>query len=141
MKINEIRNKLARKGLKVTSQRLAVLEAIVILNNHPAAENIIDYIRKSRPNFATATVYKVLDALETKKIIKKVKTEKDIMRYDAVMETHNHLYCYESERIEDYNDEELRRMITQYFEKKEIPDFKIEDFQLQIIGKFLKGSK
>ena len=84
MKINEIRNKLIEKGLKVTPQRIAILEAIIKLNNHPTAENIIDYIRKNHPNIATATVYKVLDALVANELIKKVKTERDIMRYDAI---------------------------------------------------------
>ena len=72
-------------------------------------------------------------------LIKKVKTEKDIMRYDAVMESHHHLYCSESDRIEDYKDNELNELLEKYFEKKKIPDFKIEDIKLQIIGKFIKN--
>ena len=141
MKIPEIRNKLIEKGLKVTPQRIAILEAIIKLNNHPTAENIIDYIRNNHPNIATATVYKVLDALVANELIKKVKTEKDVMRYDAVMESHHHLYCSESDRIEDFVDTELNDMIEKYFKKKKIPDFKIEDVKLQIIGKFLKDNK
>ena len=124
------------KGLKVTPQRIAILEAIFQLNNHPTAENIIDYIRKNHPNIATATVYKVLDALVANELIKKVKTEKDIMRYDAVMEKHHHLYSAESDRIEDYFDAELNELIGNYFEKKGIQDFEIKDIKLQIIGKF-----
>jgi Fur family transcriptional regulator, peroxide stress response regulator len=141
MKIDEIRNKLSDKGLKVTPQRIAILEAIVKLNNHPNAENIIEYIRKNHPNIATATVYKVLDALVENELIKKVKTEKDIMRYDAFLENHHHLYCSESDRIEDFIDADLDEIIWHYFEKKKIPDFKIEDVKLQIIGKFLKDNK
>jgi len=141
MKIHEIRNKLIEKGLKVTPQRIAILEAIVTLNNHPTAENMIDYIRKNHPNIATATVYKVLDALVANELIKKVKTERDVMRYDAIMESHHHLYCSESDRIEDFVDTELNEMIEKYFEKKKIPDFKIEDVKLQIIGKFLKSNE
>jgi Fur family peroxide stress response transcriptional regulator len=141
MKITEIRNKLIDKGLKVTPQRIAILEAIIKLNNHPTAENIIDYIRNNHPNIATATVYKVLDALVVNELIKKVKTERDVMRYDAVMESHHHLYCSESDRIEDFVDTELNEMIEKYFETKKIPDFKIEDVKLQIIGKFLKDNK
>ena len=137
MKTDEIRNKLIEKGLKVTPQRIAILEAIVKLNNHPTAEKIIEYIRKNHPNIATATVYKVLDALVVSELIQKVKTERDIMRYDALMESHHHLYCSESDRIEDFIDADLDEMIGQYFEKKKIPDFKIEDVKLQIIGKFL----
>jgi Fur family transcriptional regulator, peroxide stress response regulator len=141
MKINEVRNKLIGKGLKVTPQRIAILEAILKLNNHPTAENIIDYIRNNHPNIATATVYKVLDALVANELIKKVKTARDVMRYDAVMESHHHLYCSDSDRIEDFVDTELNEMIEKYFEKKEIQDFKIEDIKLQIIGKFLKDNK
>jgi len=137
IKVAEIKNKLIEKGLKVTPQRIAILEAIIKLNNHPTAENIIDYIRNNHPNISTATVYKVVDALISNKIISKVKTERDVMRYDAVMESHHHLYCSESDRIEDYKDTELNEMIEKYFKNKDIPGFKIEDVKLQIIGKFL----
>lgn len=136
MNVNQIRNKLTEKGLKVTPQRISILEAIIRLNNHPTAENIIDYIRKNHPNIATATVYKVLDALIENKLISKVKTDKDIMRYDAITEGHHHLYSAESERIEDYFDAELNELIGNYFQKKGIPNFEIEDIKLQVIGKF-----
>jgi Fur family transcriptional regulator, peroxide stress response regulator len=141
MKNTGIRNKLIEKGLKVTPQRIAILEAITKLNNHPTAENIIDYIRNNHPNIATATVYKVLDALVAKELIKKVKTERDIMRYDAVMDNHHHLYCSESDRIEDYVDTELNETLEEYFGKKKIPDFDIEDIKLQIIGRFKENMK
>jgi Fur family peroxide stress response transcriptional regulator len=138
VKIEEVRKKLIDKGLRVTPQRMAILEAIIKLNNHPTAENIIDYIRKYHPNIATATVYKVLDALVENGLIRKVKTEKGIMRYDAFLENHHHLYSSESDRIEDFVDEELNELIEQFFKKNKIPDFKIEDVKLQIIGKFMK---
>ena len=138
MKAEEISDKLIEKGLRVTPQRIAILEAIIKLNNHPTAENVIEYIRKNHPNISVATVYKVLDALVEKGLIKKVKTEKDIMRYDAIMESHHHIYCSDSDRIEDYNDKELNELLNTYFEKKKIPDFKIEDIILQIIGKYIK---
>jgi Fur family peroxide stress response transcriptional regulator len=137
MRITEIRNKLIEKRLKVTPQRIAILEAIINLNNHPTAENIIDYIRNNHPNIASATVYKVLDALVANELIIRVKTEKDVMRYDAVMERHHHLYCSRSNRIEDFIDNELNEMVEKYFKKKKIPHFEIEDVKLQIIGKFL----
>jgi len=141
MPSKEIRNKLIIKGLKITPQRIAILEAIEKLNNHPTAENIIEYIRRNHPNIATATVYKVLDALAGNDLIKKVKTDRDIMRYDGITENHHHLYCAESDRIEDYFDTELNEMIGNYFAKKGIPDFEIADIKLQIIGKFTKNEK
>jgi Fur family transcriptional regulator, peroxide stress response regulator len=136
MKAEDFSIKLNEKGLKVTPQRIAIFEAIVKLNNHPTADNIIEYIRKNHPNIATATVYKVLDALVACGLIKRVKTERDIMRYDAITESHHHIYCSDSDSIEDYFDTELNILLMDYFKKKNIPNFKIEDLKLHIIGKF-----
>jgi len=133
VKLKEI---LVSKGMKVTPQRIALLEALVNLDHHPKAEDIIEYIRKNHPNIATGTVYKTLDTFVDKGIIKRVKTDKDVMRYDAIMQHHHHLYCSESDRIEDYFDDELNSVLIEYFEKKNIPDFQIEDINLQIKGKF-----
>ncbi|HJZ40668.1 MAG TPA: transcriptional repressor [Bacteroidales bacterium] len=136
MEIKEIRNKLVEKGLKVTPQRIAILEAIATLNNHPTAEQIIDYVRQHHPNLATGTAYKILEVMAGHELIRKVKTDRDIMRYDAMMENHHHLYCIQSDRIEDYMDAELNNMLESYFNKKNIPGFTIEDIKLQIIGRF-----
>jgi len=54
------------------------------------------------------------------------------------MENHHHLYCSESDRIEDYVDDDLNTMIEEYFKQKKISGFQIEDIKLQIIGKFKK---
>ncbi len=128
--------KLREKALKVTPQRVAIYEAVIRLNNHPTAENIIDYIKKNHPTISVGTVYKVLDSLVENELLKKVKTEKDIMRYDAVLSNHHHLYCAETDRIEDYADEKLNQLISDYFKKNKIKNFKVHDIKLQITGQF-----
>jgi Fur family transcriptional regulator, peroxide stress response regulator len=135
MTLDEIRNGLINSGLKVTPQRIAIFEAVAVLENHPTVEQIIDYIRKNHPNVATATVYKVLDTLVENKLIKRVNTERDITRYDAILEPHHHIYYSDSNKIEDYVDNDLSDFLKAYFEKKEIPGITIEDIKLQIIGK------
>lgn len=133
---DNIRTLLKENGLKVTPQRVAIFEAIVSLNNHPTAENIIDYIRREHPNISVGTVYKVLDSLVERQLLKRVKTEKDIMRYDAVLSHHHHLYCAETDRIEDYEDDRLNELINAYFKKNKIKNFRIHDIKLQITGRF-----
>ena len=128
-------------GLKVTPQRHAILEAVHTLGNHPTADMIFDHIRKKHPGIATGTVYKVLDVMEENHLIQRVKTDKDAMRYDAVMKKHHHIYCAETERIEDYFDEELDQMLQTYFQKKDLHNFKIEDIILQIKGNFNEKNK
>ncbi len=128
-------------NLKVTPQRVAVLEVILGLENHPSAETIVDYIRLNFPHVPFGTVYKILDTFVEKGIIKRVKTDGDTMRYDAVKEKHHHLYCADSERIEDYYDDELNKILSDYFKKKKIPDFTIEDFKVHITGRFKEETR
>ena len=116
--ISQIKDRLVEKGLKVTPQRIAILEAIYILNNHPTAEMIMDYIKDTHPGISSATIYKVLDALVENQLIKRVKTEKGIKRYDGITENHHHLYCSESEEIEDYMNENLDQLLADYFKNK-----------------------
>lgn len=123
-------------NLKVTPQRVAVLEALNNLKNHPTADKIKEYVVKNHPNIAVGTIYKTLETFVEKGLVKKVKTEKDIMRYDAILENHHHLYCKDTERIEDFFDDELDSLIDKYFQKKKIPNFQVKDIKLQIIGTF-----
>ncbi|SHF02449.1 Fe2+ or Zn2+ uptake regulation protein [Mariniphaga anaerophila] len=133
----EIRDLISGKGLKVTPQRMRVMEAIYKLNNHPTADNIIAYIRKNDPNVGSGTVYKVLETLVENKLIKKVKTERDIMRYDGILENHHHLYCIQCDYIEDYKNEKLDKLLKDFFVENEIENFVIEDVKLSINGNFI----
>ncbi len=133
----DIRDKLSSKGLKVTPQRMRVLEAILKLDNHPTAENIIEFIRKNDPNIGSGTVYKMLQTFVDNKLIKKVKTEKDSMRYDAILENHHHLYCRECDYIENYVNEKLDKILVEFFEENQIENYKIEEISLNICGNFI----
>lgn len=117
---------------------MRVLEAIYTLNNHPTAENIIDFIRKNDPNIGSGTVYKVLETLVENQIIKKVKTEKDVMRYDGINESHHHLYCIKCDYIEDFYNDKLDKLLNDFFEENKIDNFTIEDIKVSISGNFIK---
>jgi len=136
MKKEKHRIDLKNSDLKITPQRMAVLEALKSLKEHPTADKIKEYVVKNHPNIAVGTIYKTLETFVEKGLVRKVKTEKDVMRYDAILEKHHHLYCEDTEHIEDYFDDKLNNMLEIYFKKKEIPNFKVRDIRLQIIGTF-----
>ncbi|OFY44241.1 MAG: hypothetical protein A2X18_01115 [Bacteroidetes bacterium GWF2_40_14] len=133
---HNFRDILSESGLKVTPQRVAVLESFDLVQKHPTAEQIIAQVRLKNPDVATGTIYNILDTLVEKKIICRVKTDRDIMRYDSTTEKHHHLYCLESETIADYYDEELNSILENYFSNKAIDNFSVEDIKLQIVGRF-----
>lgn len=140
MDVNKLTELLHEKGLKVTPQRLAVYQAVIELENHPSAEQIIEYVKDFYPSISVGTVYKVLDSLVEHQLIKKVKSEREVMRYDAVLHHHHHLYCDHTDKIVDFEDPELDKVIKDYFESHQINGFKIKDINLQITGEFTKNT-
>ncbi len=54
--MGDIKNKLIEKGLKITPQRLSILNV-----SRPTAVDVIKYIRKKHSGIAIGTVYKVLE--------------------------------------------------------------------------------
>lgn len=127
-----IHHTLTSHGLKITPQRIAVLEAVLANDVHPSADIIAEMVRKKNPNIATGTVYNVLECFVEKGIIKKVFTRTDKMRYDGFTDTHHHIYIDDSDKIIDYYDDDLDRLLNEYFSKKNLKDFVIRDIRLQI---------
>ena len=136
MEYKELSQILVNKKLKVTPQRIVVLDALMQLRNHPTAEEVKKYVRKTNPNLAFGTIYNTLEIFCKKGILKKVKTDRDFMRYDIELDSHHHLYCDECDYIENYYNEELDVILKEYFEKKGIKNFEIKDINLQIVGHY-----
>ena len=133
-----IRYKLKSSGLKATIQRVKVLETLCSLKSHPTAETIIKLVREDDPNIGIGTVYKILDTLVNKCLIKKVKTENGVVRYDGTVLPHHHLYSPENEKIGDYYNEELDKMLKNFFERNKIKDFSIDSVTVNINGSFIQ---
>jgi len=133
----EISALLNSHGLKTTPQRIAVYESLLKLD-HPYAENVLKEVHKHHPGIAKGTVYNILESFITKGIIRKVKTDRDRMRYDAVLISHHHLYDENSDQILDYQDEDLDRLLDEYFTSHQLPGFDIREIKLQIIGNISK---
>lgn len=132
----EIAKKLNAAGLKVTPQRVALLQALGASTSHPTAEDLYRRVSPGIPGLSLTTVYNVLEVLVQKNIINRVKTDAGGMRYDAVTDMHHHLYDENSDHMEDYHDPELDQLLAEYFRRKQIRGFRLKDVKLQIVGVF-----
>lgn len=132
-----LRDLLIARGIKVTPQRMAVLDAVYQLDSHPTAEQILEFVRQKDATMGSGTIYKVLETLVEHNLLKKVKTEKDVMRYDGTLENHHHLYCIACDYIEDFHNEKLDQMLAVFFEENKIDNFQIEDIKVNITGNFI----
>ncbi|MCX6350563.1 MAG: transcriptional repressor [Bacteroidetes bacterium] len=134
----QIRESLSAHGLKVTPQRVAIYGDVLQSIEHPTAEQVFANISTTHPGISLGTVYKTLDSLSEKGLIKKVKTGAGIQRFDARHENHHHLFCQKTQKIIDYTDPELEQLIASYFQKKKIQNFEVSGFELNINGEQIK---
>lgn len=130
----ELKERIAAHGMKCTSQRIAIYNAMLQLR-HPSAEEVYHSIENENPSISLSTVYNSLETFANNKLIGKLMTRDGKKRYCGKPEPHAHL-CYEdSGELIDYFDPSLQECITGYFEINSIPDFAINDVQIIITGK------
>lgn len=135
--VRDVAARLVENGLKVTPQRIAVLQALVKFNHHPTAEEIYREVQDSIPGLSATTVYNTLDVFVDKGITHRIATSAGVMRYDAICEPHHHLHDVASNRVVDFFDPELDKLLQEYFKNRNIRGFKPHQIRLQLTGEFL----
>jgi Fur family transcriptional regulator, peroxide stress response regulator len=80
-------------GLKLTPQRLAILDFLEGNTSHPSAEDIFRVVSAKFPTMSFATVYNTLDTLREKGYIMELTIDPDKKRFDPCTDRHHHLIC------------------------------------------------
>jgi len=88
-------------GLKLTPQRLAILNYLDGNVNHPSADEIYKAISKAFPTMSFATVYNTLETLRKIGSITELSVDSHRKRFDPNTELHHHLMCIKCGRILD----------------------------------------
>jgi Fe2+ or Zn2+ uptake regulation protein len=95
--------KMKEKGLKLTSQRLAIVDVLVEKNLlHPSARVIYDAAKRRTQGVSVSTVYFTLKELSKHGIIKTLEFDKMENRYEGNLTDHINLVCKECQGITDY---------------------------------------
>jgi Fur family peroxide stress response transcriptional regulator len=92
---------LKAKGLRVTPQRFAVYENLLLRSDHPTAEQILADLNRAAPTSSQATVYSALQTLRGVGLVREVLLEEGVSRYDANVMPHHHFRCRCCGAIED----------------------------------------
>ena len=101
-KINAIIKKLRYKNIKVTPQRIAIINFLEENKIHPTAEIIFKNIVKDYPSISLATIYNTLDKLIEINEISKLKISNDNkVNYENNLIPHHHFYCKKCKNIFD----------------------------------------
>jgi len=97
-------NQLRDNGLKVTSQRLAIVEVLLEKRDlHPGARLVYREAKKKKKSLSLSTTYATLNEFSRHGIIKKLQFDTMEDRYDGNLEEHINLICERCKKILDYN--------------------------------------
>ena len=91
--MSSIPETLRSKGLKVTPQRIAILNMLMNTKAHPTAEAIFKALEPTNPTMSLATVYKTLDSFTAADIIQELSIDGESLHYDYNTKFHPHLIC------------------------------------------------
>lgn len=82
-----------RPALRMTPQRLAILDAVRSSHDHPRAADIYERVRSVLPGIAFGTVYNALHALADQGIILQLSFGDHASRFDGRVDRHDHALC------------------------------------------------
>jgi len=96
-------SQLKEKGLKITPQRLAIIDALVENRRaHPGATMIFTEARKKATRVSLSTVYATLKEFSENGLIKSLEFDRMENRYDGNLSDHVNLICRRCGTIIDY---------------------------------------
>ena len=98
-------------GLKVTEQRLVILEIIRHGSNHFTAQEVFERVNVRNPDVGFATVYRFLRTLSEHQYVTEVRLGGMPARYEwAAKHHHDHLTCIQCSKIVEFENNEIERL-------------------------------
>ena len=138
MNEEKVKDLLREKGLKVTSQRLMVLN---ILSAHGAehltVEEIYDLAKEESPEIGLATIYRTVQVLLELHVIEKVTFDDGFARYELNGEEtgsghrHHHAICTQCGKVYSLETDLLDTLEKQVFESL---GFEVTDHEVKLYG-------
>lgn len=130
---------LKKNGLKVTTQRIAILEVLSSRpGEHLTAEEIYDVVRGKYQDIGLATVYRTIQMLTELDLIDKLNLDDGYVRYeisnkhhDEGGHHHHHLICLDCGNIYTFQDDLLETLETRI---NEALGFEVTDHEVKLYG-------
>ena len=119
---------LCERGIRPTTQRIAVYDYLYQHRTHPSADTVYEALVKRHPTFSKTTVYNSLHALVEAGLVLELAMDTGERHYDADTTLHGHFHCRYCGGIADFALDE--RLVTQL-----IP----EGFQAEGKGIYFSG--
>ena len=138
MNEEKVKDLLREKGLKVTSQRLMVLNILSAHGEeHLTVEEIYDLAKEESPEIGLATIYRTVQVLLELHVIEKVTFDDGFARYELNGEEtgsghrHHHAICTQCGKVYSLETDLLDTLEKQVFESL---GFEVTDHEVKLYG-------
>ncbi len=138
MNEEKVKDLLREKGLKVTSQRLMVLNILSAHGDeHLTVEEIYDLAKEESPEIGLATIYRTVQVLLELHVIEKVTFDDGFARYELNGEEtgsghrHHHAICTQCGKVYSLETDLLDTLEKQVFESL---GFEVTDHEVKLYG-------
>jgi len=119
-------------NLKVTKQRLAILEGLNAGQAHVTAQEVYEVVNEKHPEIGFATVYRFLRKLTEEKFVTEVRMGGLPARYELTPTTHHdHLTCVGCGKIVEFENHQIEKLQAEVAEQN---GFKLTDHVLELYG-------
>lgn len=120
-------------GMKATTQRLAVHDAMTALE-HASADTVAQYIRdKGDAEITAASVYNILSKMADLKIYARRLSDSNKMFFDVDPSRHMHLYDTRFNEYRNIPDNDVLSIIESRFKGRKFKGYRIDGVDIQII--------
>ena len=111
---------LARKRLRITAQRRAIIDTVFATQQHFTAEQLLEWSRLRDSSVSRATVYRTLPLLTASGLVGEMDFGKDRKFYDpnyAERPFHNHIVCLDCAKIVEFDSDKLGELEAEIRER------------------------
>lgn len=139
-KQERFKNVLKQNGLKVTTQRISILEALESRpDKHLTAEEIYECVKENSPDIGLATVYRTIQLLAELNLIDKLNLGDGYVRYeighkDSCEESghhHHHLICLNCGNVLTFQGDLLEALEERI---QNALEFEVVDHEVKLFG-------
>jgi Fur family peroxide stress response transcriptional regulator len=92
---------LTERSLKVTPQRVAVLEFLYGNPSHPSVDDVYQQVRRRLPYISRATIYNTVSTLVEAGLLQEILIQQEKTRVDGNVHPHHHFKCVRCEKVDD----------------------------------------
>ncbi len=111
MEEEDFRDMIRQMGLKVTYQRVTILNALYVGHNHMTAQELFEKVRKVFSEIGFATVYRFLRKLTDHQLVTEVRMGGLPARYELTPKNHHdHLTCVVCGKICEFENPEIESL-------------------------------